>query len=132
MVAFAYETPRRGAALSPYRQAQRQRIAMSNTPHDLTEEFPDQRDRITELKTSDRHFARLVEEYNEVNRTIHRIETRVEPTSEDIEEELKRQRVRLKDEIHQMLEGAEKTDADASPLRADLARGTRLRPAGST
>jgi uncharacterized protein YdcH (DUF465 family) len=106
--------------------------AMSNTPHDLTEEFPDRRERITELKTKDGHFARLVEEYNEVNRAIHRIETRVEPTSEDVEEELKRQRVRLKDEIYQMLEGGEKTDAAASPLGADPANAPRLRSTGNT
>ncbi len=78
---------------------------MSNTPHDLTEEFPDDRERISELKTSDGRFARLAEEYNEVNRQIHRIETRVEPSSEDVEEELKRTRVRLKDEIAQILAG---------------------------
>jgi uncharacterized protein YdcH (DUF465 family) len=87
---------------------------MSNTPHDLAEEFPDQRERITELKTSNGHFARLAEKYNEVNRTIHRIETRVEPASEDVEEELKRERVRLKDEIYDMLQGQEKTGAAAS------------------
>jgi hypothetical protein len=40
--------------------------------------------------------------------------------------------VRLKDEIAQMLKGNEKTDASASPLSADPARGTRLRPTGST
>jgi uncharacterized protein YdcH (DUF465 family) len=79
---------------------------MSNTPHDLTEEFPDERDRITELKTSNGHFARLAEEYDEVNRSIYRMETRVEPTSEDVEEELKRRRVRLKDEIAGILHGA--------------------------
>jgi len=105
---------------------------MSNTPHDLTEEFPDQRERITELKTRNGHFARLVEEYNEVNRTIHRTETRVEPTSEDVEEELKRRRVRLKDEIAQMLQGQEKTDGAASPLGADPANAPRMRPTGST
>ena len=105
---------------------------MSNTPHDLTQEFPDQRERITELKTSNGHFARLAEEYNEVNRAIHRIETRVEPTSEDVEEELKRQRVRLKDEIAQMLQGDEKTDAAATPLRADPASSPRMRPTGNT
>ncbi len=78
---------------------------MSNTPHDLTEEFPDDRERISELKTSNGRFARLAEEYNEVNRQIHRVETRVEPASEDVEEELKRTRVRLKDEIAQILAG---------------------------
>ena len=82
---------------------------MSNTPHDLTEEFPDDQERISELKTSSGRFARLAEEYNEVNRQIHRVETRVEPASEDVEEELKRTRVRLKDEIAQMLAGEART-----------------------
>jgi uncharacterized protein YdcH (DUF465 family) len=80
---------------------------MSNTPHDITEEFPDQRERITKLKTSDGHFARLAEEYNELNRTIHRIETRVEPAPEDVEEQLKRRRVHLKDEIARILADGE-------------------------
>ncbi|HVL72115.1 MAG TPA: YdcH family protein [Beijerinckiaceae bacterium] len=89
---------------------------MSNTPHDLTEEFPDDRERISQLK-SDGRFARLAEEYNAVNRQIHRIETRIEPASADVEEELKRRRVRLKDEIAQMLAGADETQADASRMR---------------
>ena len=88
---------------------------MSNTPHTLDEEFPDMRERISALKTSDGHFARLAEEYHEVNRQVHRIETRVEPASDDVEEELKRRRVRLKDEIFQMLAGEIKTDGAASP-----------------
>lgn len=45
---------------------------MSHTPHELTEEFPDMRDRISALKTRDGHFARLIEEYHEVNRAVHR------------------------------------------------------------
>lgn len=76
---------------------------MSNTPHDITEEFPDQRELITKLKTTNGRFARLAEEYNELNRTIHRIETRVEPSTEDVEEELKRRRVQLKDELAAIL-----------------------------
>ena len=97
---------------------------MANTPHELAEEFPEMTDRIRDLRTSDGHFARLVDEYHDVNRQIHRVETRVEPTSEDVEEELKRQRVRLKDEIAQMLRGQDKTDAAASAMR--------MRPTGST
>jgi len=76
---------------------------MSNTPNDLAEDFPDRADRIHELKMTNNHFARLLEEYNELNRTIHRIETRVEPASEDVEEDLKRRRVHLKDELAAML-----------------------------
>lgn len=105
---------------------------MSHTPNNLDEDFPGMAERIHELKTTDNHFARLVEEYYEVNRDIHRLETRVEPTSEDVEERMKRQRLRLKDEIAQMLEGARATDAAASPLDADPAGTPRLRPTGST
>ena len=105
---------------------------MSNTPHDLTEEFPDDRERISALKTSNGHFARLVEEYNDVNRQIHRIETRVEPASEDVEDELKRKRVRLKDEIAQMLAGETKTQNDAHPLGADPGSNPRLRGIGQS
>jgi uncharacterized protein YdcH (DUF465 family) len=76
---------------------------MANTPHELAEDFPEMTDRLRALKTTNTRFARLVEEYHDLNRQIHRIETRVEPTSEDVEEELKRRRVRLKDEIAQML-----------------------------
>jgi hypothetical protein len=105
---------------------------MSNTPHDITEEFPNDRERITALKTSNGHFARLAEEYNEVNRQIHRIETRVEPASEDVEEELKRKRVRLKDELAQMLAGEMKTQNDAHPIGADPGDNPRLRGLGQT
>ena len=77
---------------------------MSNAPNDLAEDFPDKRDRIHQLKTSDNRFARLYDEYNELNRTIHRVETRVEPKPDEVEDELKRRRLQIKDA---MLDGAD-------------------------
>jgi Uncharacterized protein conserved in bacteria len=76
---------------------------MTMTPN-LADDFPDKADRIQQLKTSNNHFARLYDEYDELNRTIQRVESRVEPTTEDVEEELKRRRVLLKDEIAAMLD----------------------------
>jgi uncharacterized protein YdcH (DUF465 family) len=76
---------------------------MANTPHELAEEFPQHLDRMHDLKLSDAHFARLFEEYHEVNRAVHRAETRVEVLSDDHEAELRRKRLRLKDEIARML-----------------------------
>ncbi|WP_212525352.1 YdcH family protein [Actibacterium sp. MT2.3-13A] len=76
---------------------------MSNTPHELAEEFPDQVEAIHDLKTKNAHFAKLVEEYHEVNRAVHRAETNVEPTDELHEGELRKQRLALKDEIARML-----------------------------
>jgi uncharacterized protein YdcH (DUF465 family) len=76
---------------------------MTNSATELFADFPGQEERIRALKTGNNHFARLFDEYDELNRQISRIETRVEPTTEDVEEELKRRRVRLKDEIAAML-----------------------------
>ena len=80
---------------------------MSNAPNDLADDFPDKRDRIHQLKTSNNRFARLYDEYDELNRTIHRVETRVEPQTDEAEEELKRRRLQIKDEIMAMLDGAD-------------------------
>ena len=72
---------------------------MSNTPHDLAEEFPAEAAKISVLKQKDAHFARLLEEYHEVNRAVHRAETRVEVIDEAAEHELRQRRMRLKDQI---------------------------------
>jgi uncharacterized protein YdcH (DUF465 family) len=76
---------------------------MSHTPHELAEEFPDKAARIHALKTSDAHFARLAEEYHEVNRQIHRMETNIEPVSDETMVSLRKRRLRLKDEIAALL-----------------------------
>ena len=76
---------------------------MSHTPHELAEEFPDKADRIHDLKVSDAHFRKLFDEYHEINRTIHRAETNVEPMEELAEHDLCKQRMALKDELYRML-----------------------------
>jgi len=72
---------------------------MSNTPHELHEEFPQDAERIHALKTSDTHFAKLVEGYHEVNRAVHRMETNIEAVADAILEDFKKQRLDLKDKI---------------------------------
>ena len=72
---------------------------MSHTPHELAADFPDKAELISELKQSDAHFARLAEEYHEINRTVHRAETNVEPMSPTAETELRKRRAALKDEL---------------------------------
>ena len=72
---------------------------MSHTPHELAEEFPDKVEMMHELKTSDAHFARLSEEYHEINRAVHRAETNTEPMEDLAQSELRKKRAHLKDEI---------------------------------
>jgi uncharacterized protein YdcH (DUF465 family) len=76
---------------------------MSHTPHELAEEFPGRADRIHALSAQDAHFRKAADRYHEVNRAIHRAECNVEPMSEAAEAELRRERMRLKDEIARML-----------------------------
>lgn len=78
---------------------------MSNTPHELVEEFPQLADRMRRMRAEDPRFSRLFEFYHAVNRAIHRAETNVEPTDDLHMEEMRKQRMVLKDEIYGMLTG---------------------------
>lgn len=76
---------------------------MSNTPHELAEEFPADIDKMHALKVSDAHFGKLFDEYHEVNGKIHRAETDVEPMSDEHQVALRKERLALKDQIAKML-----------------------------
>lgn len=70
-----------------------------HTPNELTEIFVRDRDLISQLKQEDAHYARLADEYHEVNRSVHRIEVETESASDARTETLKKKRLALLDEI---------------------------------
>lgn len=76
---------------------------MSHTPNELAEQFPEYIDKMHELKVSDAHFARLFDEYHELNRDIHRAETDVEPTDDFHLEDMRKKRLALLDKISPIL-----------------------------
>lgn len=76
---------------------------MSHTPHELAEEFPDHAERMHDLRGSDAHFAKIYDAYHTVNRATHRAETDVEPASDEHISELRKERMRLKDEVYAYL-----------------------------
>jgi len=80
---------------------------MTHTPHELAEEFPEHTQQLHDLKLSDAHFAKLADEYHEVNRAIHRMETEVEPVDDQTLEEKRKRRLALKDEIAAYLREAD-------------------------
>jgi uncharacterized protein YdcH (DUF465 family) len=82
------------------------RKIMSHVAHELHEEFPDNVSLIQMLKSGNAHFAKLTEDYHELNRSIHRMETDVEPTDDTTLESLKKKRLSLKDEIAHILTNA--------------------------
>lgn len=75
----------------------------AHTPHELHEAFPDDVTLLSRLKVDDRHFANLADRYHELNRAIHRIETEIEPASDDHAEALKKQRLAMLDEVAALL-----------------------------
>jgi uncharacterized protein YdcH (DUF465 family) len=79
---------------------------MTHTPHELVAEFPDRAALIHTLREADPHFRRLSDDYHQVNRAVHRAETRVDLLSEDEEERLRKDRARLKDLIARALSAA--------------------------
>jgi uncharacterized protein YdcH (DUF465 family) len=79
---------------------------MSVEHHDLIHEFPELRERIHELKVSDTHFRNLFDEYHELTRSIEKMEDEVTPVSTRTEEDAKKRRLHLKDELYRLLTAA--------------------------
>lgn len=76
---------------------------MTGEHHDLVHEFPEYREQIHNLKMTNKHFAKLFEEYHTINNNVELMEGEVTPTATDVEEGYKKRRLQLKDELHTML-----------------------------
>ena len=74
--------------------------------HDLVHELPEHRDAIHTLKMNNAHFARLFDEYHEVDHEVHRIEDNIETPSDEYTTERKAKRLALKDELLKMIQEA--------------------------
>jgi uncharacterized protein len=72
--------------------------------HPLINEFPEHRELIHSLKLSHHHFARLADEYENVDKSVTRIENNSEVASETHLEGLKKQRLTLKDQLYKMIQ----------------------------
>ena len=72
----------------------------------LTEEFPEFKDIIPALKANNAHFAKLVDQFEAIDKEVYRIEEQIETPSDQYTEEKKKERLLLKDKIHGMLKSA--------------------------
>lgn len=70
--------------------------------------FPEYRDLISELKTTDRHFATLFDKHNTLDAQIKRMDEGIEPTTPEGIEDLKKQKLQLKDQLFAVLQKAAK------------------------
>jgi uncharacterized protein YdcH (DUF465 family) len=79
---------------------------MLGEKHDLIHELPEHKERIHELKTSNPHFAKLFDKYHDVDHQVRRIEEGIETPSDEFTEELKKERLHLKDELFNIIQSA--------------------------
>ena len=84
---------------------------MSLEKHDLIHELPASKEAIHLLKTNSHHFAKLFDEYHEVDHEVHRIESGAENTSDEYIETLKKRRLNLKDQLFSMIREYEASTA---------------------
>lgn len=71
--------------------------------HDLHHEFPDMNDAINALKTGNAHFAVLFHSYQRLTGKVEDLEEHDMPVADFTLEDMKKQRVRLKDELYHLL-----------------------------
>ncbi len=72
-------------------------------PHELPDEFPEYQEKIQQLRAKSPQFAQLCDAYDKVNREVHDVEEHDVPISDVIFETLKKQRLKLKDDLYAML-----------------------------
>ena len=76
--------------------------------------FPEYRDLITKLKGHDHHFTKIIDKHNTLDESIKKMEARVVlPAVEDEIEALKREKLKLKDELWAILRKAAAEDGKA-------------------
>lgn len=76
--------------------------------HTLVNDFPEHHHTIRHLKMNDNHFAKLFDEYHELESEVHSIEENNQPVADDYLESLKVRRVHLKDELLKLVIKKEK------------------------
>ncbi|MFM7284759.1 MAG: YdcH family protein [Betaproteobacteria bacterium] len=68
--------------------------------------FPEYRDLITKLKTTDHHFTRLFDRHNALDQKIKNMESHITPGTHEEVEVLKKEKLMLKDQLYAILKKA--------------------------
>ena len=71
--------------------------------------FPEYRDLITQLKTTDNHFVHLFDKHNELDQRIKNMEAHIVGGTHEEIEALKKEKLALKDQLYTILRKASAT-----------------------
>lgn len=78
---------------------------MLGEQHDLVHEFPELEGKIQEMRDSDQAFAGLMDEYDALDAKVRKIEELGTPVADETIEDLKKERLALKDRLYSHLRG---------------------------
>lgn len=76
---------------------------MLGESHDLRHEFPDLEQRIATLRAANSEFAKIMDDYDALDARVRDIEELGTPVADETIEELKKERLHLKDSLYFML-----------------------------
>jgi uncharacterized protein YdcH (DUF465 family) len=65
--------------------------------------FPEYRDLIIQLKSTDAHFSSLFQQHNTLDQQVKRMVSRTDPATPEEIEQLKKEKLHLKDELYALL-----------------------------
>ncbi len=76
---------------------------MTEVHHDIHHEFPEHRELIIRLKTSNTHFHKLAEEYAQATHEVEKLERDGHADADTYLEDFKKKRVHLKDQLFHII-----------------------------
>ncbi|MCG6898202.1 MAG: YdcH family protein [Thiocapsa sp.] len=76
---------------------------MLGESHDLLHEFPDLEQKIATLRSNNAEFARLMDDYDSLDARVRQLEELGTPVADETIEDLKKQRLQLKDTLYGIL-----------------------------
>jgi hypothetical protein len=68
--------------------------------------FPEYRDQVAQLKISDLNFVRLFEKHNSLDQKIRHMEAHIEPGTHEEIEQLKKEKLLIKDDLYNIVKKA--------------------------
>lgn len=71
--------------------------------HDVVHEFPELQGKIDEMRASNEAFAKLMDEYDTLDAKVRKLEELGTPVADETIEDLKKERLLLKDKLYDLL-----------------------------
>ena len=76
---------------------------MLGESHDLLHEFPDLEAKIAALRAANEEFAQMMKDYDNLDARVRKLEELGTPVADETIEDLKKQRLLMKDRLYEML-----------------------------